>query len=152
MDDDSGGSFIRWTALLVYLAVWTLVPRFFLGGELWYVGVVWGTVYVLAHVYEMKVRGNCYLSADSTGAPAVFVAALGLGILLTSLDITSVLANRAAYLQAFVVTFVAGHVAAIAYSAAAFGLLTLLGIVARIFGRQDSVGQVDHDTDTHPEA
>jgi hypothetical protein len=82
-----------------------------------------------------RVDDCSLLSADSTGAPAVFITAFVLGMLLTWLDITSILANRAAYLQAFVVTFIAGHLAAFAYSAAAFGLLSLIGFVARKFAK-----------------
>lgn len=110
-----------WTSLFVYFAVWTVIPLLILGGNLWYVGVIWAVVYVLAHANENANRGHCYLSADSTAFPAVLVTAVVLVVVLARSDVTTVIADRAAfftaYLKAFGISFVLGHVLSLAYSA-----------------------------------
>lgn len=111
-----------WTSLFVYFAVWIIVPWLILGGNLWYVGVIWSVVYVAAHVNENANRGHCYLSADSTAFPAVLVTAIVLVVVLARSDVTTVTADRAAfftaYLKAFGFSFVLGHVLSLIYSAA----------------------------------
>ena len=123
MTRDDVGRLAMWTALIVYFATWTVVPWLTLGANLWYVGVIWAVVYVLAHVIEIVAKGHCYLSADSTAFPAVIAAGILLGLVLSVSDVASVTANRAAYVRAFVMSFILGHVLSIAYSAAVTGLL-----------------------------
>ena len=111
-----------WTSLVVYFAVWTIIPWLSLGGSLWYVGVIWAVVYVSAHANENANRGHCYLSADSTAFPAVLVTTIVLAVVLSRSDVTTVTADRAAfftaYLKAFGFSFVLGHVLSLVYSAA----------------------------------
>lgn len=111
-----------WTSLLVYFAVWTVIPPLILGGNLWYVGVIWAVVYVSAHAIENVNRGHCYLSADSTAFPVVLITAIVLVVVLARSDVTTVTADRAAfftaYLKAFGLSFVLGHVSSLVYAAA----------------------------------
>ena len=111
-----------WTSLVIYFATWTVLPLLLLGANLWYVGVIWAVVYVLAHVREIVAKGHCYLSADSTALPAVIATAILLAVVLSVNDVTSMMANRAAYVRAFVFSFMLGHVLSLVYSAAVSGV------------------------------
>ena len=106
-----------WTSLPIYLGVWVLVPRAFLGAELWYVGVIWAVTYVGFHVYEIVVRRHCYLSADSTAAPAVLTVALLTALVLHITGVAGFSQHAWPYLQALVMAFGGGHLAALGYSA-----------------------------------
>ena len=114
-----------WTALLVYFATWTVVPRLMLGADLWYVGLIWAVVYVLFHIREIGLKGHCYLSADSTAAPAVIVTAILLAVVLSLSGVTTVTANRFAYPRALATSFILGHILSLLYGAAlnGFGFL-----------------------------
>ena len=126
MTADNWDRLAMWTALFVYGATWTVIPALALGIDLWYVGAIWASVYVLAHVREIVVRGHCYLSADSTAFPAVLVTAVVMGIALSVSGVASVTANRFAYVQAFIFSFGLGHILSLLYSA----LVNQLGVLA----------------------
>jgi len=66
-----------WLTLPTYFVTWTLVSSW--GGRPTILPIALGlaTVYTLAHVYEMRYRGHCLLSADSTAAPLAFLAFVG---------------------------------------------------------------------------
>lgn len=134
MTRDDWDRLVMWTALLVYFAVWTIIPSLALGGHVWFVGVSWATVYVSFHVLEITARGRCYLSADSTALPAAAVTAVIVAIVLSPSGIISVTADRFAYVQAFAFSFVLGHVLSLLYSA----LANQLGVVIdRAFSRRN---------------
>lgn len=137
--DDFWDELAMWTALLVYFATWTVVPWLTLGASLWYVGVIWAAVYVLFHIREIVLKGHCYLSADSTAFPAVFVVWVLLGVVLSVSGVTSVTANRLAYVRALVFSFVLGHVLSLAYGWAvhAFGFLADKVLLRFDLGRKD---------------
>ncbi len=122
MSKDDWDLFAMWSALLVYFATWTVVPWLVLGANLWYVGVIWAVVYVLFHIREIVLKGHCYLSADSTAFPAVLVTGILLGVVLSVSGIVSVTANRAAYVRAFFLSFMLGHVLSLVYAASLNGL------------------------------
>lgn len=65
-----------WSSLAIYLVVWVgFLSAGFQSGLL-LPALAWSCVYVGMHVYEIKVRGHCYLSADFTVFPVVCIVSL----------------------------------------------------------------------------
>ena len=116
--------FLMWSSLIIYMAVWIGIPYSFLGGELWYVGVVWAGTYVSFHVVAIRTSGHCYLSADSAAFPAVLVVAVISTVSLHWFDVAPFQLHMMDYLKAFASSFILGHVLALAYSAVFHGILT----------------------------
>jgi hypothetical protein len=120
------GDWTIWTALLIYLAVWVIAPILFPFSTLWEVSALLGAVYVGMHVYELKFRQHCYLSADSTALPVTAAFAILLFFVLRALYIPT--RDIFQTYLALPVTFLIGHIAAFFYS---FSLLKILGWVFR---------------------
>ena len=141
------GDWAIWTALLVYLAVWVIAPILFPFSTLWEVSALLGCIYVAMHVYEIKFRKHCYLSADSTALPVTAAFAILLFFVLRARNIPA--QDIFQTYMALPVTFLIGHVAAFLYS---FCFLKILGWIfrSRIARENAAVRAADTSTASPP--
>ena len=101
-----------WASLPTYFVAWCFFASWFLHPELLWFALVLASVYVSMQVYEINWRHHCFLSADSTAAPAVFLAFACLAIYGYNVGLSgSLLVDFATGTLA---AFFVGHIAALA--------------------------------------
>ena len=99
---------IMWTSLGVYLLTWILLHIFIMGLPYWYLGSLLGLIYVLGHVYAIKKRGHCYLSADGVAAPLSMTLSITIYVFMKLMSIS--VPSLEHILQAYYGSFILGHV------------------------------------------
>ena len=110
-----------WLTLPTYFVTWTLVSSW--GGRPAILPLAFclATIYTLAHVYEIRYRGHCLLSADSTAAPLALVAFVGCCIV--GYEVLSVPKPELVdFVRGSALSFMLGHVFAIAVAATTHGV------------------------------
>lgn len=117
---------VMWSALLIYLLVWWHIPQRIMGEAFWYVGCVVGLPYVLGHIIAIRSRGHGYMSADSEAAPALFLFAFILAVVLFFSGIINDFSMWKHYILAIAASFFGGHVLALIYAAAVTFVLSTL--------------------------
>ena len=111
------GEFVMWSALLIYFAAWIFGVSIMGSGSILPAAFL-ASVYVGFHIYEINKRGHCYLSADSTAAPAVLVTALVMSFVI--FDSSGARIRFGGHVG---LAFALGHIAALLYSFTLGGLL-----------------------------
>lgn len=116
-------NFLVWTALAIYSTVWVVGLRTGLDGEL-LLAAGTSAVYVGMHIFEIKQRKHCYLSADSTAVPAsLLLYSAGLLYLWMARQHPFPEQSLIGTWGTYFVVLMAGHAAALTYS-----LVTQLGL------------------------
>ena len=108
--------FATWSALLVYLAVWTVGLGLALDGS-WVLASATALVYVGLHVFEIRRRGRSFMEADASALPVSFLA-FSAAVVVLSLAGRPPLEGKAVALcwAAYLGVFVAGHLLARSYA------------------------------------
>ncbi|MCK5074928.1 MAG: hypothetical protein KAR38_01070 [Calditrichia bacterium] len=117
--------FVMWTALLVYAVVWFWAICYYIGFNYWYFSLILTIIYCISHIYEITQKGHCYLSADSSAFPAVFITF----IISTSLMYFVGPGKEIGiinFVLGFAIAFFLGHVIALLYSAVLTTILNFL--------------------------
>jgi hypothetical protein len=109
--------FATWSALVVYLAVWTVGLGLALDGS-WMLGSATALVYVGLHVFEIRRRGHSFMAADAMALPVSFLA-FSAAVVVLALAGRPPLEGKAVALcwVAYLGVFVAGHLLARSYAA-----------------------------------
>ena len=110
-----------WLTLPTYFATWTLVSSW--GGRpaIAPLAIALASVYTLAHIYEIKYRGHCLLSADSTAAPLAFVTFVC--CCFVGYQLLSVTKPDLVYfVRGLALSFILGHVLSLAVAATTHGV------------------------------
>jgi hypothetical protein len=115
-----------WSSLIVYWTVWTTGIGMGMAGS-WLLAGSTATVYIGMHIYEMKCRHHCLLSADSTALPVAIVF-FSLTVLVMWMFGYLPIPGQPLFIAwcLFYGVHFLGHISAIAYSAS---MVTLLKVV-----------------------
>ena len=102
-----------WSSLGVYALVWLSILLLAVPKPL-FLPFIWTAAYVGMHVYSIKVRGNCYLFADSCAGPVTTAAFVVMYLVLPILGFA-----RPPIINVFLGgmgAFFVGHIAALLYA------------------------------------
>ncbi|MDH5804497.1 MAG: hypothetical protein OEZ54_04875 [Gemmatimonadota bacterium] len=132
MSRDGVDRMAMYTALFVYLAVWTAIFMRVLGEPGLTIGLIVGGAYVLGHWMAIFSNGHCYLSADPQALPMALLASIGTMVFLWFTGMVPDPIAPLKFFNAFAFSFGAGHVAAILYSILFNGLVPVLGKIVPV--------------------
>jgi hypothetical protein len=142
--DDRITEFVFWSALAVYAATWVAGLGLGLRGE-WLLAGATAAAYLGGHIYEMTRRNHCFLSADSTAAPASFLLFSVVVLCRWAVGYPPV-PGKPLVLAWFIygVVFMLGHLAALAY-VGTFGLLLGFLFRHRIAREKERAAEPGHE-------
>lgn len=110
-----------WATVPVYLLVWSIAATRGFDVRLSPFGLLIAITYTAAQVYEIQWRRHILLSADSTAAPAAFLAFVSLSTIGYGSGALSLADVQALGFQS-IVGFIAGHICALIVAAVFCGI------------------------------
>ena len=109
-----------WLTLPTYFVTWMLVSSWGCRPAILPLAILLASAYTLAHIYEIRCRGHCLLSADSTAAPLAFVV-FAMSCLVGYKVLSIPVAQLVDFATGSALSFMLGHVFAITVAAATHG-------------------------------
>lgn len=118
--DDSA----MWSSLAIYLLTWSAILSAGFKNPLLLPSIAVSCLYVAMHVYEITVRGHCYLDADASALPVTLLTTV-LGSLIAHFCLDMPWSAVGHFLARGAAACLAAHLAALAYSACVVSLARL---------------------------